>query len=105
MVTDLPPPVVAAIVAAQTAAAVISLTFAWRYAHVRWERTPEGRNIMAFSVCVAVVATVSIAAELWPAAWLDLALAATWATTAALMAWREHLRSNATPKPRKDADA
>ena len=97
------PPVAEILAVTQAAAALAAAAFVCRYSGTKWERTPEGRNIMALSMCLLIIGATSAASALWPSPWLDALTAAGWAGAAVVLAWREYLRSHAQfTTPRKD---
>ena len=79
--------------AARAGAASAALWFAVAYSRVRWEDSPEGRNVMALSWCRIVVRASGagrLVADSHP--WIDLITAAAWLGVIVVLVWRHRLR-------------
>lgn len=49
-----------------TACAGLTWWFVWRYSHVTWQDTPEGRHLMRFSTALAVTFTATLVLNVIP---------------------------------------
>lgn len=79
-------------IGSRVAAFTAASWFAVRYHRVHWERTPEGKNVMAMAVSIAATAFFGTLAEVKRRPSLVVAAGFPWLSVAGVLAWRNQLR-------------
>lgn len=73
-------------------AAAAALVFAVSYSRVAWRVTPEGRNVMALSVCIVIVSALGAVRLVHETPQIDLVASVAWIGVAAVLVWRHRIR-------------
>lgn len=80
------------LIGARLAALGAAAWFGTRYNRVHWERTPEGKNVMAMTASIGATALTGVIAELRRTPWAVVTAAIPWLSVADVLIWRNALR-------------